>query len=381
MRTISFLWPRRLVCGRDALEQCAEDAGIANTRAAFFVTSATTRKLAEPLAEKFKMRGIATVFSSAVEGEPTIAAFEGLLREATAVSPDLIVGLGGGSVLDVAKLVAAFLKSSRPIQDAFGINLLQGRDTRLVCLPTTSGTGSEVSPNAILLDETEKLKKAVISRWLVPDGSYIDPQFMVTMPAQVTAGTGLDALTHCIEAVGNKFAHPMVDHYALEGIRLVAENLMCVMETPEDLKAREKMAVASLYGGICLGPVNTAAVHALSYPLGSEYHVPHGLSNALLLPHVLEFNLSAAPERYAAVAVAMGVPPAGSTEEIARRGIWEIRELGKLCRVPMKLSDWKVPNSQLPHLAEAAMKVTRLLNNNPREVTREDAEAIYQRAY
>src|SRR6185312_1331641 len=191
---------------------------------------------------------------------------------------------------------------------------VKGRSLPLICLPTTSGTGSEVSPNALLLDENTQSKKAVISPHLVPDAAFIDPALTLTVPAPVTAATGLDALTHCIEAYANRFAHPLVDTWALDGIRHIAAHLATAVREPANLEARTHLALGSLYGGLCLGPVNTAAVHALSYPLGSRHHIAHGHSNAILLPHVLRFNVPAAFGRYAEVALALGVSPQSSGE-------------------------------------------------------------------
>src|SRR5262249_48336492 len=159
----------------------------------------------------------------------------------------------------------------------------------LVCLPTTAGTGSEVSPNAILLDEADQLKKGVVSPYLVPDAAYVDPQLTRSVPPSVTAATGLDALTHCIEAYANKFAHPAVDLYALQGVGIIAQNLLRAVRNGGDMEARTELSLGSFYGGLCLGPVNTAAVHALAYPLGGQFHVAHGVSNAVLLPHVIRF--------------------------------------------------------------------------------------------
>src|SRR5699024_3953020 len=194
---------------------------------------------------------------------------------------------GGGSVLDVAKLVAAQLNNGQSLEDIVGIKKLKNRDFLLICMPTTSGTGSEVSPNAILLDQRDNQKKGIISPFLVPDIVYADPLLTVTLPPSVTAATGIDALTHCIEAYANRFAHPLVDMYALEGIRLISSNIVEACKNGQDIEARSGMILGSLYGGVCLGPVNTAAVHALSYPLGSQFHIAHGLSNAILFPDVL----------------------------------------------------------------------------------------------
>lgn len=381
MRTITMTQPRTLVCGCGAGEQCTLDLVQRSASRVFFITGPTTRSLTQPIAAGLKRSGIEISFFSGIASEPTIGIFENALHAAREFSPDAIVGLGGGSALDVAKLVAAMLSETRNVREVFGIDQLRGRQTHLVCLPTTSGTGSEVSPNSILLDEDAQLKKGVISRWLVPDATYVDPRLMVSMPAMITAGTGMDALTHCIEAYANKFAHPAIDVYALSGIRLIREGLIQAIREPGDLEEREKMAYGSLFGGLCLGPVNTAAVHALSYPLGGRFHVPHGISNTLLLPHVLEFNLPAAPERYAEIATALGVTPCAGPMETARAGVAALRTLAQEAGIPMQLSDWNVPESAIEDMARSAMEVTRLLKNNPREVRYEDAVGIYRAAF
>src|SRR4029077_16036616 len=175
--------------------------------------------------------------------------------------------------------------------------------------------------NSILLDETDELKKGVVSPYLVPDAAFIDPVLTHSVPPGVTAATGLDALTHCIEAYANKFAHPAVDVYALQGIRLIAANLLRAVRNGADAEARAKLALGSLYGGLCLGPVNTAAVHALAYPLGGRFRIAHGVANALLLPHVCRYNFSAAPERYAEISAALGVERNGSALTTAEHGV------------------------------------------------------------
>jgi alcohol dehydrogenase class IV len=294
---------------------------------------------------------------------------------------DGVLGIGGGSAIDVAKLVAALMNGEQRVDEVFGINQLRSRELPLVCLPTTAGTGAEVSPNAILLDEADELKKGVVSPYLVPDAAFVDPLLTVSVPPAVTAATGLDALTHCIEAYANKFAHPIVDMYALEGVRLISSNLIRAVQHGADLEARAALALGSLYGGLCLGPVNTAAVHALAYPLGGKFHVPHGVSNAVLLPHVLRFNIDAAPTRYAEVAVALGVARNGSDAGTAERGVDLLSRLSRDCGVPQSLSHLNIPREAIPAMAGAAMKVTRLLKNNLRPLTEADAARIYEAAY
>jgi alcohol dehydrogenase class IV len=294
---------------------------------------------------------------------------------------DCVVGIGGGSVLDLAKLIAAFANSVQRVEDAFGIGLLKDRSCHLVCVPTTSGTGSEVSPNAILLDEDEQLKKGVVSKFLVPDAAFIDPQLTVALPATITAYTGLDALTHCIEAYTNKFAHPVIDVYALEGIRLCAKYLLRAINDGTDLEAREGMSMASMFGGFCLGPVNTAAVHALAYPLGGEFHVPHGLSNAILLPEVFRFNISASPERHAEVARALGVVESNDAILMAALGSDKLAALIQGSGIMENPSISQIDLLAIDRMVLSATKVTRLLKNNPRSLSAEDIAGIYIRSF
>ena len=224
-------------------------------------------------------------------------------------------------------------------------------------------------------------KKGVISPHLVPDAAFVDPLLMHSVPPAVTAATGLDALTHCIEAYANKFAHPIVDIYAMQGIRLISANLERAVRNGRDAEARANLALGSLLGGLCLGPVNTAAVHALAYPIGGRFHIAHGVSNAVLLPHVLRFNLPSAPDRYADVAAAMGVERNGSATTAAERGLTSIAQLSKACGVPQRLSQLGVPREAIPAMAKGAMQVQRLLKNNPRPVTEADAIQIYEQTF
>ena len=284
-------------------------------------------------------------------------------------------------MLDVAKLVAAFINSDQQAADCFGTGFIKTKGVWLACLPTTAGTGSEVSPNAILLDERDKLKKGIVSPYLLADAAYVDPKLTMTVPAKVTADTGMDALTHCIEAYTNKFAHPAADIYALQGIKLIAANLLRAVKDGNDVEAREALALGSLYGGLVLGPVNTAAVHALSYPLGGEFHIPHGLSNAILLPSVMKFNRPANLKKYAEVAIACGAPQGKDDDETAQNGVDFICELSKAVGIPQKLTELNIPQSAVDRMAKAAMEVQRLLKNNPREVTEQDAKDIYNSLY
>lgn len=379
MKLVNLQQPKRIVFGDGALLQAAEivDLGI---KRVLLVTSTPIVPLARPLVEALEKRGATVTVFGGVDSEPSITLFEAVLEVARSANPDAVVGVGGGSPLDVAKLVAALHGSGQGIRDVFGIGHVKGRKAHLVCLPTTAGTGSEVSPNAVFLDEADQLKKGVVSPYLVPDAAYVDPLLTHSMPASVTAASGVDAMVHCIEAYANKFAHPTVDLYAMEGIRLISEHVARAVNHPDDAEARESMALGALYGGLCLGPVNTAAVHALAYPLGGEFKISHGMSNSLLLQHVIEFNLPAAFGRYAQVARAMGIEDRGADEKVAHLGQERMVRICEECHLPSHMSQLGVPDDAVPRMAKAAMTVTRLLKNNPREVKEEDADRIYRAA-
>jgi alcohol dehydrogenase class IV len=381
MNIVTLLQPPRLVFGNGCAPQCAEFLAQRGVRRVLVVSSTPVLPLLGAVTDALKKSGVATVIAAPVDREPTQELFETILAAARTEKIDGVLGIGGGSAIDVAKLVAALTDGKQTAPEVFGINLLHSRALPLVCLPTTAGTGAEVSPNAILLDETDELKKGVISPHLVPDAAFIDPLLTLSVPAAVTAATGLDALTHCIEAYANKFAHPVVDVYALQGVRLIATHLVRAVRNGSDVEARAALALGSLYGGLCLGPVNTAAVHALAYPLGGRFHIAHGVSNALLLPHVLRFNFSAAPERYADIAVALGVVRNGSALATAELGVEFLSQLSRDCGVPQKLSALGIPRDAMPWLASSAMKVTRLLKNNLRPLTEAEAMQIYEAAF
>lgn len=340
----------------------------------FVVTSLSVLGPANTLADALRSTGATVQVVTGVPPEPTAACCEQLRAKAAAFRPDLVLAVGGGSVLDIAKLVAALHDRPEPVSAFYGINVLSGRRTALACVPTTAGTGSEVSPNALLYDESVAAKKAVISPALVPDRAIIDPQLMVSLPPALTATTGLDALAHCLEAYANKAAKPGIDPYALEGVRLIGAHLPAAVANGSDLAARSAVALGSLYGGLGLGPVNTTGVHALSYPLGGEFHMAHGLSIALLLPHVVRFNLSTLPERHAALAAVLGGVSAADLPDLLER-------LVARCGVPAGLSAHGIPRDAFPRMADSALQITRLLKNNPREITRPDALAIYAAAF
>jgi len=379
MERIVIHQPEKLVFGEGSFDLFIQDLKESGLKRLFIFTVPFLRNRIREKMDLLVEFGISYQISDSLDSEPAFSHYYKYMEEASSFMPDGVIGIGGGSVLDVSKLLAALIYNEQKLEEVVGIGLLKKRSLFLACLPTTAGTGSEVSPNAILLDEGDGMKKGIISPCLVPDAAYIDPLLTAEMPAAITAATGMDALTHCLEAYTNKFAHPMVDLYALEGIRLIGRSL--VKACADDRQARTDVSLGSLYGGMCLGPVNTTAVHALSYPLGSEFKIAHGLANALLLPYVMEYNLVVDPERFQQVALALGAELKSSAEVTAREGVSIVRKLMLEIGLPTKLSEIGIPEHVIPEMAASAVKIQRLMKNNIREISVDDAVGIYQKAY
>ncbi len=377
MKSIELKQPQRIVFGTGCMKQMCEEYIASGMKNLFILTADPILPLVQPVICRLEEEGVRTMVETKILGEPTVGDFKRILKEAQEFGADSVIGIGGGSVMDVAKLVAVFMHSEQKIEECYGIGFIRQRGVWFACAPTTAGTGSEVSPNAILLDETDNGKKGIISNFLLADVAYLDPQLTATVPPRITAETGMDALTHCIEVYTNKFAHPCVDMYALKGIELIAKNLERAVKNGSDMEAREAMLLGSMYGGLGLGPVNTAAVHALAYPVGGMFHKSHGLSNSVLLPTVMKFNMQGNEKRYADVAIACGCEPGATDEDTAMRGVEFIAAMSKACGIPQTLEEIGIPASAIDDMAKAAMLQQRLLKNNPRPITEEDCREIY----
>jgi alcohol dehydrogenase class IV len=314
---------------------------------------------------------------SEIRREPEIADLEAALAAARAAQPDVIVGFGGGSTMDVAKLVAAMHGTNQTIHEVAGLERVRGRATPLVQVPTTAGTGSEAGNRALITDPAARTKLVPNSNHLVADLAVVDPDLTLTVPPKVSAATGVDALAHCAEGYTNRLSHPFIDLYALEGIRLIGRYLGRVIADGSDREARAGMALGALYGGYSLGPVNTHAVHALAYPLGVRYHIAHGASNALIFPHVLAFNAPALPERTATIVEALGLKVPPEQDAVFEAAYAYCQRLG----IEMRMSALGVPRDDLASMADDANAIRRLLDNNPREIGRDEILAIYRKAF
>ncbi len=321
------------------------------------------------------IEGAVSVFAE-IATEPDDATLLAAIRQAEHFGPDAVVGFGGGSAMDVAKLCAVLPGSGLDVHDVVGVDRTPARTIRLVQVPTTSGTGSEAGMRALVTDKRTDAKLAVQAAAMLADLAVVDPDLTLTVPPALTAATGVDALAHCVEAYTSRRAHPAIDLYAIEGIRLIGRHLATAIADGGNVEARAALSLASLYGGFCLGPVNTTAGHAVAYPLGTRYRVPHGAANALIFPHTLAFNAVAVPERTAQVLDALGLPAATDPDAIRQATGDYCRRLG--CE--MAMSNYGVAPGELAAMANEANQIRRLLDNNPRDIGEADILAIYEAA-
>lgn len=320
-----------------------------------------------------------TVFSDVV-ADPPEAVVLAATEAAKVADVDAVIGFGGGSSLDVAKLVAVLAMDNQSLKDIYGVGNITGGRLPLILIPTTSGTGSEVTPISILTTGKSE-KMGVVSPVLIPDIALLDPELTLGLPAHVTAATGIDAMVHAIEAYASTSANnnPLSKVLAKQALRLMGAALETAVHTPRDIEARSDMLLGSLLAGQAFANSPVAAVHALAYPIGGHYKVPHGLSNALVLPQVLRFNAVTAPQSYAEIAACAFPDLAGLSPQVAATAFAEaMADLSKRCGLQQRLRDLGIKRGALPMLAGDAMNQTRLLVNNPRTVTQADALAIYE---
>ncbi|MBW2939997.1 iron-containing alcohol dehydrogenase [Zhongshania aquimaris] len=325
-------------------------------------------------------------FAKVVADPPEVVVKEALALAASE-RVDGVIGLGGGSSLDTAKLVALLAKSGESLQAIYGVEQARGPRLPLVLIPTTAGTGSEVTAVAIVTTGATS-KMGVVSKFLYPDVAILDAELTLGLPPAITAMTGVDAMVHAVEAYTSvRQKNPYSDLLAGEALRLMSTHILNATRDGSNLEARQGMMLGACLAGQAFANAPVAAVHALAYPLGGHYHIPHGLSNSLILPQVLAFNAPAAEELYAELAEFV-IPPLSldlgkpsSTSERCQQFIDYFVSLIKSLALPSRLSEMDIPEKDLPILAEDAMKQQRLLVNNPRPVTAADALAIYRAAY
>lgn len=333
------------------------------------------------LADLLTAEGLTCTIYGEVMAEPTAESLDPVVALLRSANANLVVGLGGGSAIDVAKASALLAANGGTAYDYFGTDRVPKPGLPVIAIPTTAGTGAEATPNAIFTNTKTQVKEGIISPYMMPEVAIIDAELTLTVPARVTAATGMDALTHAIESYTSVKATPTTDLYAAEAIRLIGRSIRTAVFRGTDLAARSDMALGSLYAGISICNAGTGAVHAMAYPLGGQFHVPHGIANATLLPYVLAYNIQGNVEKFANVARLLGEPTTGlSALEAAEAAVAAVTRLCRDLNIPAHMAVFDVKAEDIRAMAEFAHATRRLMDNNPRNLSVDEVEAIYRAA-
>ncbi len=387
MQAFTFATSQNIICETGAASRLAGLCQQQDVQSVMIITDPGIQQLGLhlPTLEGLNQAGMYVELFTDVQADPPESVVLAAVDIARQTGVDAIIGFGGGSSLDVAKIVAllAHPQCMQQLADIYGVNNARGQRLPLYQVPTTAGTGSEVTLVAIV-STGETTKMGAVTPLFLPDFAILDADLTMGLPPQVTAATGVDAMVHAIEAYTSKLKkNPMSDLMAREALRLMSGSIQTAVHKGSDKTARENMLLGAMLAGQAFANSPVAAVHALAYPLGGHFHIPHGLSNSLVLPHVMRFNISETAGLYAELApiIFPDEEISGGVLEVSTRLIEKIEELIRDLDLPVRLRDMDIAEDFLPKLAEDAMLQTRLLVNNRREVTYQDALEIYTAAY
>jgi alcohol dehydrogenase class IV len=382
-----FQCPAKIVTGDGSAQGLGAQAKALGITKAVLVTDKVLHEKTEfvtTAVADLKASGVNVEVFDDVEPDPLVDTARRSAEFARRFTPNGIVGLGGGSPLDIAKATAAILANETPLEEMWGVGNVPKPALPMVLLPTTAGTGSEVTPNCILTDvkpDGSHMKKGIVSPHILARTAIVDPLLTVTAPPSVTAASGMDALTHAIETYVSKSAQPITLPLALEAIRLIGKYLRRAVANGSDLEARRNMANASMLAGVAFANGFLGGVHAIAMAMGGQFNVPHGVANALMLPYVMEFNEMAATEKFAGIAEALGESLEGLSErEAAHRATFAVHQLVTDVGLPHVLADVKISEDRISALAEESFGNQRLLKNNPRATIVQDITRILESA-
>jgi 1,3-propanediol dehydrogenase/alcohol dehydrogenase len=376
-----FYSPTRIIFGEGTLKRVGEEAkGLG--KKVLVVTGKSSSKKAGSLDEvvnSLTSHNLRVEVFNKVEPDPSVETVEEGAKFAKKCAVEVVIGLGGGSSMDAAKGIALLMTNKGSITDYFGMDKVKEPAIPVIAIPTTAGTGSEVTKYAVVTDQKKMLKQIIGSFHISPMLAILDPMLTLSMPASLTANTGVDALSHAIESYVCTKANPVSDILALESIRLIAEALPGAVSQPENIEVRKKMLFASSIAGIALTSSGAGIIHGMGYSITLYYGAPHGLANALLMPEAMEFNLVANPSKYKNIAAAMGKKVEGLSEkDAARLSVVAVRELSEKIGIPRGLKEIGVKEESLAGFAETVGKNERVLSLNPRRPTTKEIEEIYR---
>lgn len=324
-----------------------------------------------------KKTGVDYVILDDLPPEPTYEQAQKLVDQCKEAGADFIIAVGGGSVMDTAKLASILMTDDYKIKDLLDDPKKAHKYIKTLLIPTTAGTGSEATPNAIVAVPEKQLKVGIVNNAMISDYVILDAVMIKNLPKKIAAATGIDALAHCIECFTSNKANPFSNTFAMEGLDLIFNNIIPACDDPNAMESKLAMQIGSFYGGVAITASGTTAVHALSYPLGGKYHIAHGVSNAILLVPVMKFNEPEIRPLLAKVYDRCLNGNAATEEAKSKAVIDRLDEIVKHLDIPKSLKEFGVPESDLDSLVASGMEVTRLLNNNIRKVTPEDARKIY----
>ncbi len=380
----SFFSPNKILFGIGASKEIGKETKALGGTKALIITDpgVANSGLIDPIRSNLEEAGLKVFLFDRVEPEPPASVVEEGVQYIKETGADIVVGLGGGSSLDVAKGVSLLARNTGKVLDYCGIDLIPKRGLPKILVPTTAGTGSEVTRVFVVTDQKDNMKKVIYSNYAIADLAIVDPMLTLSMPGKVTADTGMDALVHAIETYVSMNATPFSDISASKAIALIAKYLPMAFAKSENIEARYHVSFASLLAGLAFASGGLGAVHALAYPLGTEYHLPHGRTNAIMLPHVMEFNLIGNRSRYALIAEMMG--KGGNIIDLkakVAKAVEAVTELLDDVQIPYHLRDYGIPKEAIPKLVDGGMKQARLFVPNPRNLSESDVEAIYIKAW
>jgi alcohol dehydrogenase class IV len=380
----SFNTVDRIVYGFGCLEELAGEVKRLRGSKILVITDPGVEAagLLDPVRKILDRAGFSFQVFAEVESDPSIEVVGKSVEAAKAFQPNVIVGLGGGSSLDISKATSILLANPGSVYDYLGMDLVPSPGVPSILIPTTAGTGSEVTSISVLSDSRDNLKKAVVSPHLFAGCVMLDPQLTLGLPANITARTGMDALVHAIESFTGIRATVFTDTLNLQAIRMIAGNLRKAYANGDDRQARENMLYASCIAGMAFSNTQNGLDHSIALAIGGRFHLPHGLLTAFICPWVMEYNLLAAPEKFKEIARAFGETPDGMPDiEGARLAVKAVKGLLDDLGISYKLSAYNVPTDAIPALAKATMGATRLISNNPRKPSQGDVEKVLQANY
>jgi alcohol dehydrogenase class IV len=379
-----FYSPNKVIFGPNTIRVLANEVVQLGGKRALIVTDegVVRANLIEPVKAALESAKVPYAIYDKVKPEPPVSCVEEAFHLLKSEKCDIIIGIGGGSSMDVAKIVALRATNEMSVLEMCGFDLVKKRGLPKILVPTTSGTGSEATRVSVLIDEKQNVKTLINSLFTLADVAIVDPLMTLTAPPKVTADTGVDALVHAIETYVATTATPFSDILAERAIEWIAQYLPVAWAKGSNLEARYYMSLASTLAGMAFASGGLGAVHALAYPIGTEFHLSHGRSNAIMLPHVMKYNLAGNPDKYGMIANLMEQDVEGlSSMEAAELSVEAVQGLLSTVNISYRLRDYGISKEAIRRLIEGGMRYTRLFIPNPRDLTEEDVRSVYEDAY